>query len=147
MTNLLFSIVSDKLSNILGVDKNEITNNLEVPPEQNLGDVAFPCFVLSKKLRKSPIVIAQEIKSKLDETNDGAFREIKVVSGYLNFFLNRNLVLQQFLKEYTDGNLFDDKKHKGEKALIEHTSINPNASPHIGRARNALIGDASSRLL
>ena len=147
MTNLLFSIVSDKLSNILGVDKNEITNNLEVPPEQNLGDVAFPCFVLSKKLRKSPIVIAQEIKSKLDETNDGTFREIKVVSGYLNFFLNRNLVLQQFLKEYNDGNLFNDKKHKGEKALIEHTSINPNASPHIGRARNALIGDASSRLL
>ncbi len=147
MTNLLFSIVSDKLSNILGVDKNEITNNLEVPPEQNLGDVAFPCFVLSKKLRKSPIVIAQEIKSKLDETNDGTFREIKVISGYLNFFLNKTLVLQKFLKEYNDGNLFNDKKHKGEKALIEHTSINPNASPHIGRARNALIGDASSRLL
>ena len=147
MTNLLFSIVSDKLSDILDVDKNEIINNLEIPPEQNLGDVAFPCFVLSKTLKKSPILIAQVIKSKLDETNDGIFSEIKVVSGYLNFFLNRTLVLQQFLKEYNCGNLFDNKKHKGEKALIEHTSINPNASPHIGRARNALIGDASSRLL
>lgn len=147
MKNLLFTIVSDKLSDILDVDKNEIINNLEFPPEQNLGDVAFPCFVLSKKLRKSPIIIAQEIKNKLDENNDSIFCEIKAVSGYLNFFLNRTIVLQKFLKEYNDGNLFDNKKHKGEKALIEHTSINPNASPHIGRARNALIGDASSRLL
>ena len=147
MKNLLFTIVSDKLSDILDVDKNEIINNLEFPPEQNLGDVAFPCFVLSKKLRKSPIIIAQEIKNKLDENNDSIFCEIKAVSGYLNFFLNRTIVLQKFLKEYNDGNLFVNKKHKGEKALIEHTSINPNASPHIGRARNALIGDASSRLL
>lgn len=147
MKNLLFTVVSDKLSDILDVDKNEIINNLEFPPEQNLGDVAFPCFVLSKKLRKSPIIIAQEIKNKLDENNDSIFCEIKAVSGYLNFFLNRTIVLQKFLKEYNDGNLFDNKKHKGEKALIEHTSINPNASPHIGRARNALIGDASSRLL
>ena len=120
---------------------------MEFQPEQNLGDVAFPCFVLSKKLRKSPIIIAQEIKNKLDENNDSIFCEIKAVSGYLNFFLNRTIVLQKFLKEYNDGNLFVNKKHKGEKALIEHTSINPNASPHIGRARNALIGDASSRLL
>ena len=147
MKNLLFTIVSDKLSDILDVDKNEIINNLEFPPEQNLGDVAFPCFVLSKKLRKSPIIIAEEITNKLDENNDSIFCEIKAVSGYLNFFLNRTIVLQKFLKEYNDGNLFDNKKHKGEKALIEHTSINPNASPHIGRARNALIGDASSRLL
>ena len=36
---------------------------------------------------------------------------------------------------------------KGKKALIEHTSINPNASPHVGRARNAIIGDSLTRLL
>ena len=34
-----------------------------------------------------------------------------------------------------------------EKALIEHTSINPNASPHLGRIRNAIIGDILARLL
>ena len=36
---------------------------------------------------------------------------------------------------------------KGEKMLIEHTSINPNASPHVGRARNAMIGDTLTRIL
>lgn len=35
----------------------------------------------------------------------------------------------------------------GKQALVEHTSINPNASPHVGRARNALIGDSIVRLL
>ena len=35
---------------------------------------------------------------------------------------------------------------KNKKILIEHTSINPNASPHVGRARNALIGDSLVRI-
>ena len=36
---------------------------------------------------------------------------------------------------------------KEKKILVEHTSINPNASPHVGRARNALIGDSIVRIL
>jgi arginyl-tRNA synthetase len=36
---------------------------------------------------------------------------------------------------------------KGKKILLEHTSINPNASPHVGRARNAFIGDSLARIL
>ena len=33
-----------------------------------------------------------------------------------------------------------------DSLLIEHTSINPNAEPHMGRCRNSLIGDFLSRL-
>ena len=36
---------------------------------------------------------------------------------------------------------------KGKKALVEHTSVNPNAEPHLGRARNALIGDSVVKIL
>ena len=35
----------------------------------------------------------------------------------------------------------------GKKTLVEHTSINPNASPHIGRARNAILGDSIVNIL
>lgn len=35
----------------------------------------------------------------------------------------------------------------GKTCLLEHTSINPNASPHIGRARNAIIGDFVARIM
>ena len=31
---------------------------------------------------------------------------------------------------------------EGVPVLMEHTSINPNAEPHVGRARNAIVGDA-----
>ena len=34
-----------------------------------------------------------------------------------------------------------------KKTLVEHTSINPNASPHIGRARNAILGDSIVNIL
>jgi arginyl-tRNA synthetase len=50
--------------------------------------------------------------------------------------------IQKEKKKYGSSN-----SGKNKKALIEHTSINPNASPHIGRARNAIIGDSISRLL
>lgn len=147
MTNLLFDIVANQFVKIIDVAKDDILKNLECPPEAHMGDVAFPCFVLSKKLKNSPIAIANELKDKIINLNDDCFEKIDVVNGYLNFFINRKHVLNKFLKLYENNLLLGEKKHINEKALIEHTSINPNASPHIGRARNAMIGDASARLL
>ena len=61
--------------------KEEI--NLEVPPEPSLGDYAFPCFSLSKKLKKSPSEIALELKNKIKIP----FIEKVTANGpYLNFF-------------------------------------------------------------
>ena len=64
-------------------------------------------------------------------------------------FIKKDLYAQSVIEEietkqdkYGSENVGD-----GKKALIEHTSINPNASPHIGRARNALIGDSIVKLL
>src|SRR3989344_1528148 len=68
---------------------------------------------------------------------------------YLNFFLNRSklseLTLKSILKEKDKYGSY--LVGKGKTALIEHTSINPNAAPHVGRARNAIIGDSITRLL
>ena len=37
---------------------------LTVPPKPDMGDFAFPCFTLAKKLRKAPPAIAKEIAEK-----------------------------------------------------------------------------------
>ena len=34
---------------------------METPPDKTLGDFAFPCFKLARKLRKAPPMIAQDI--------------------------------------------------------------------------------------
>ena len=120
---------------------------LEAPPSSEMGDYAFPCFILAKELKKSPNEIAQELSKKFRPSNliSGA----KVIGPYLNFFVNKNEIAESTIKEvlkkkdeYGSSNI-----GKGKKILVEHTSINPNASPHVGRARNALIGDSIVRIL
>ncbi len=121
--------------------------NLEIPPSRELGDFSFPCFTLAKDLKKSPIEIALDISKKIIK-NDFIER-VEVKGPYLNFFINKSklidLTLKKILKE--KDKFGSHNIGKKQKALIEHTSINPNASPHVGRARNAIIGDSISRLL
>ena len=50
----------DKIAEISGLDREAISGAVETPPEQKLGDLAFPCFVLAKTLKKAPLLIAKE---------------------------------------------------------------------------------------
>ena len=120
---------------------------LEVPPNPEMGDYAFPCFVLAKEWKKSPNEIALELSKRFKPSD--LIMDVKVIGPYLNFFVNKNKIAETTIKEvskqkekYGSSNI-----GKGKKILVEHTSINPNASPHVGRARNALIGDAIVRIL
>ncbi|MBI4143385.1 arginine--tRNA ligase [Candidatus Woesearchaeota archaeon] len=120
---------------------------LEIPPNPEMGDYAFPCFSLAKEWKKSPNEIAQEL-SKRFKPND-RISEIKAIGPYLNFFVNKGRITEDTIKQI----LKQKEKYgasgigKGKKIILEHTSINPNASPHVGRARNALLGDSIGRIL
>tara|TARA_Y100000310_G_scaffold142028_1_gene141451 strand:- start:8184 stop:9857 length:1674 start_codon:yes stop_codon:yes gene_type:complete len=141
-------IVVDLLKEVLKgkgikLKDEEIEKYIEVPPSSELGDYAFPCFFLSAQLKESPHEIALEIREKIGD-HSADFDDIQTSGGYVNFFLNR----RDFAKNLIDEILKRKDKFgksnigKGKKVLIEHTSINPNASPHLGRARNAIIGDS-----
>ena len=117
---------------------------LEVPPDPEMGDYAFPCFSLAKEYKKNPVDIAQDIAKNINL--DKIINKIECKGPYLNFFVNKGILVQDILKK-VDENYGSSNLGKGRHALIEHTSINPNASPHVGRARNALIGDAIVRIL
>jgi len=120
---------------------------LEVPPQADMGDYAFPCFSLAKVYKKAPNEIAIDLSKKIKKNKYIA--EIKVIGPYINFFINKKALteetLKKILKEKDKYGSSDIGKNK--KIVLEHTSINPNASPHVGRARNALIGDALARIL
>jgi len=120
---------------------------LEIPPNPEMGDLAFPCFVLSKEWKKAPNEIAKELAQKFKPTK--LVHEARAIGPYLNFFVNKNKIAEEAIQhalklkgKYGSGNV-----GKGKKIFLEHTSINPNASPHVGRARNALIGDSIARIL
>ncbi|MBI2208775.1 arginine--tRNA ligase [Candidatus Woesearchaeota archaeon] len=134
---------------IINLLKKEVNQEieLEIPPNPEMGDYAFPCFPLAKTYKKNPNDIASDLSKKLKK--DRFIDEIRVIGPYLNFFINKNALTEETLKKI----LKEKEKYgssnigKNKKIILEHTSINPNASPHVGRARNALIGDCLARIL
>ena len=78
------SAVSQAVDGQLSID--EITAKIETPKSLNLGDYAFPAFVLAKVLRKAPQMIAQDLVEKIDHAG---FEKIEAVGPYVNFFLDK----------------------------------------------------------
>jgi arginyl-tRNA synthetase len=114
---------------------------VETPPKRAMGDLAVPlAFELARRLRKAPRVIAQEIVNGLGAV-DGMARIDAAANGYVNFFLDRPRFLRQWLET---GEM---PMASREKAIVEHTAINPNKAAHIGHLRNAALGDAFGRVL
>lgn len=145
MKNILVGVLKKELP----LKEEEIYNLIEIPPAPEMGDYSFPCFSLAKIYKKSPQQIAIDLKGKLTSKLPKEIESMKVEGAYLNFFINKkifaeNVVNEILLKKDNFGKI---DLGKGQKALIEHTSINPNASPHVGRVRNAVIGDSIVRIL
>lgn len=134
------NIIKEEIVRILGVDENLVT----VTNSKNLsyGDFSVPCFPFAKQLNKNPTIIAEELSQQI---NNDIIDHTECINGYFNIFIKKNnyyTKLQTAITDDTYGSM-----HIDASTLIEHTSINPNASPHIGRARNAFIGNALTNLL
>ncbi len=122
-------------------------NNVEVvrPPKEDMGDFAVPCFTLKIDNANNPNEKANIIKEKLE--CDDVISNIEVIGPYLNFTVNKELLGNEVINEINKSNNYGSSNiGKSKDLLIEHTSINPNASPHIGRCRNSIIGDFLVRL-
>ena len=76
--------IASKLQ-IEGVTSDEIYELLALPPNSEMGDYALPCFKFAKLMRKSPVMIAEELKNSYP--TDEVVSEVSAVNGYLNFIL------------------------------------------------------------
>ena len=80
--NEIAIILNNYLENLAMED---ILSLIEIPPNVEMGDYAFPCFRLAKEFRKSPNQIALELAEKIEKPE--FVGEIKNLGGYVNFFL------------------------------------------------------------
>jgi len=116
--------------------------------EVGQGDVALPCFPFTKIAGKAPDLIADEIAAALEarKSGDGDLATCLESATALGGYLNLRAATAWMAKSVTDKQSIGHLPSNGTKVLIEHTSANPNGPFHVGRARNAIIGDTLVRL-
>ena len=123
----------------------ELMQALEVPPDTAMGDYAFPCFKLSKALRKSPVAIAES----LTETVKADFLgKTEAVKGYLNFFVDKAMYARQVVEgALAAGDGYGaDNSGAGKTCVLDYSSINIAKRFHIGHLSTTMIGNSLSRL-
>ncbi len=118
---------------------------VETPPKPNMGDYSVPCFSFKDENNKNPLEISKMIKENIKDT-ENIFSKIDVVGPYVNFYLNYDKVSSVIKDIINNKNYGSLNQGHNDALLIEHTSTNPNAEPHMGRCRNSLIGDFLARL-
>ncbi len=122
-----------------------------VPPQRELGDFSSAiCLSLAKRKKESPMKIAQEMAEQLRSKRPPYIQEIGVSPpGYLNFKVDWQRLAQDLIPKLLEEKEFLEKPalELREKVFIEHTSVNPNKTMHIGHLRNSVLGDTVARVL
>jgi arginyl-tRNA synthetase len=122
---------------------------VERPKKNTFGHVSTNiALTLAKPLKKRPLDIAHEIVEKLDGKIQDVEKIEVVAPGFINFFFAPSY-FQSFIPIIRDEKEDFLKKHegKGKSVQVEFVSANPTGPLTIGHGRQAVLGDAISRIL
>lgn len=151
MINIFLNNLKNELVNIIrdmGVEE-ELDIFFDVPKDPTFGDFSTNISMrLAKALRKAPIVIANEIISKIDKEKNNLSKVEVAGAGFINFFIDLKFLskiifdINEKKESYGNSNL-----GAGKKINVEYVSANPTGYLHIGHCRGAAYGDSLSRIL
>ena len=115
-------------------------DDLTNPPDATMGDIAFPCFGLSKSLKRNPLEVAQEIAAKIGPKE--YIISVKAVGPYINFTFKTDIFGSELVKEilkqrqtYGTSNIGKEKR-----IMVEYANLNTHKDVHVGHLRNLFVG-------
>lgn len=123
---------------------DDLAGFLEYPPDDKLGDLAFPCFKLSKELRKAPPAIASALAEGLC---DDIIGEASTAGGYLNIRINPAYyakLIPEILDKGEEYGSFDFGR--GKTVVLDYSSPNVAKPFHIGHLGTTVIGHSLKKL-
>ena len=135
--------IANAIAKVTNLNAEELENYIEIPPNSDLGDYAFPCFKLAKDLKKAPPMIANDIKENI-KIDESIIERIDVVGGYLNIFINKEALVKTVLEEIAKENEKYGSSNIGEgkNVVIDYSAPNIAKPFHIGHLRSTVIGGA-----
>ncbi len=125
---------------------SDVAGMLEYPPDATMGDLAFPCFRLSKTLRRSPVQIAATLCESLKE--DETIGRVEAVNGYLNITISNQYLASNVVPEILKrGDRYGSQTYgEGKMVVLDYSSPNVAKPFHIGHLGTTVIGHALRKL-
>ena len=138
--------IAKKISALVDMEFDKVMEFIEVPPQGNMGDYAFPCFQLAKVMRKSPNMIAVELSEKIQA--DSIVEKAEGAGGYLNFFINKKEYIKQLVEEVlSKGEKFGSSNiGEGKNVIVEFSSVNVAKPFHVGHLFNTMLGSSLEKV-
>ena len=124
----------------------DVAGMLEYPPDANMGDLAFPCFKLSKTLRRSPVQIAATLCESLKA--DATIGKVEAVNGYLNITISNQYLAENVVPEIIGkGDRYGAQSFgEGKMVVLDYSSPNVAKPFHIGHLGTTVIGHSLRKL-
>ncbi|HIT77655.1 MAG TPA: arginine--tRNA ligase [Candidatus Limihabitans stercoravium] len=128
------------------IDKQLLYSAIINTADDSMGDYSLPCFKFAGMLRKSPVMIAEQLKN--DFVCDKYICDVKAVNGYLNFYVNRSEMLTDTVCEILNkGEEYGNSTEgNGKTICLDYSSVNIAKSLHIGHLGTTAIGGSLYKL-